>query len=233
MKKLRKAVCEANMALNRSGLVLFTWGNVSAVDRDRGVMVIKPSGVPYEKLSPENMVEVSLSTGKPAGSDLNPSSDAPAHLELYRAFPCSGIVHSHSEYATTLAQACIPVRCRGTTQADYFYGDIPLTRNLTKKETGTGYEKNTGLVIIETFKDRDPMLVPGVLVAHHGPFAWGTSADDAVHNAIVLEYVARMECMIRSMRPDAPMPAGHLIARHYLRKHGDKAYYGQRKRTSA
>ena len=174
------------------------------------------------------MVVLSIETGAVVKGPLNPSSDTPTHLEIYRAFPCGGVVHTHSSCATSLAQACLPVRCMGTTHADYFYGDVPVTRSLTEKEVIKDYEKNTGLVIAETFQHRDPMAVPAVLVANHGPFTWGKDADDAVHNAVVLEYAAKMETMVRAIRPDAPLPAQYLIDKHYFRKHGDKAYYGQR-----
>jgi L-ribulose-5-phosphate 4-epimerase len=191
-------------------------------------MAIKPSGVPYSELSAAMMVVLEIDTGHVVEGDLNPSSDTPTHLELYRAFPCTGVVHTHSEFATTLAQACLPVRCMGTTQADYFYGDVPVTRNLTEQEVSRDYEANTGRVIVETFRGKDPMSIPGVLVANHGPFTWGTSAQEAVHHAMVLEFVARMECMLRGVRADAPLPARFLIDKHYLRKHGENAYYGQR-----
>jgi L-ribulose-5-phosphate 4-epimerase len=229
MKALKEAAYRANMTLERSGLVLFTFGNVSAADHNKGIMAIKPSGVPYDQLSPDSMVLVSIETGEIIEGDFNPSSDTPTHLELYRTFKCGGVVHSHSEFATTMAQASLPVRCMGTTHADYFYGDIPVTRSLSEQETVSQYEKNTGLVIVETFKGIDPMTIPAVLVANHGPFAWGTDADEAVHNAVILEYVAKMECKVRAIRPDAPLPAGFLINKHYLRKHGDSAYYGQKK----
>ena len=229
LNKLKKFVYQANMELKESGLVLFTFGNVSMVDRERGLLMIKPSGVSYDAISPDNVVCVSLETGQVIDSDLNPSSDTPTHLEFYRAFnACGGIVHSHSEYATACAQANIPIRCMGTTHADYFYGDIPVTRQLTKKETAENYEKNAGLVIVETFSTRNPEEIPAVLVANHGPFVWGRDPFDAVHNAVIIEFLAKIETHSRQLNPKAPRPPHHLIEKHYLRKHGAKAYYGQR-----
>jgi L-ribulose-5-phosphate 4-epimerase len=230
-KELKTSVYHANMQLQSSGLVLFTFGNVSAVDRNSGIMAIKPSGVPYEALSAEKMVCVSLESGRVVDGDLNPSSDTDTHLEIYRHFPtCGGVVHTHSEFATICAQACVPIRCMGTTHADYFFGDIPVTRELTQKETAQDYEKNTGLVIAETFRDLDPEAVPAVLVAHHGPFTWGSSAQEAVFHAVMAEYLAKMEIRIRQAHPKAPLPPQYLIQKHYLRKHGKEAYYGQPKR---
>jgi len=227
--ELRTKVCQANLDLVEAGLVMGTFGNVSGVDRDAGLFVIKPSGVPYDQLTPENMVPVSLETGEVLEGTMRPSSDTPTHLELYRAFPCGGIVHTHSEFATALAQARLPVRCMGTTHSDYFHGDVPVTREMTQEEVDGSYEANTGLVIVEAFRsaDIDPMAVPGVLVANHGPFTWGTDAADAVGRATVLEFVARMECTVRSVAPDAARPARYLVDRHFLRKHGKDAYYGQ------
>jgi L-ribulose-5-phosphate 4-epimerase len=228
LTQLKTSVYDANMALNASGLVMFTFGNVSGVDRDRQLMVIKPSGVPYEALSPDNMVCVGLENGEVKGSDLNPSSDTATHLELYRAFgTCGGIVHTHSEYATACAQARIPIRCMGTTHADYFFGDIPVTRELTAAETATDYEKNTGLIITETFKTLSPQEIPAVLVANHGPFVWGSNPQNAVHYAVIVEYLAKLELHVRQLHPDAARPPRHLIEKHYLRKHGAGAYYGQ------
>ena len=229
LMQLKESVYQANMALNASGLVLFTFGNVSGVHLERRLLVIKPSGVPYEKLSPDNMVCVALDSGDVIDSDLNPSSDTATHLELYRAFTsCGGIVHTHSEYATSCAQARVPIRCMGTTQADYFFGDIPVTREMTQAETVEKYEKNTGLVIVETFKKLDPRQIPAVLVANHGPFVWGSDPQDAVHNAVIVEFLAKLELHARQLNPDAPRPPRHLIKKHYLRKHGANAYYGQR-----
>ena len=230
LNKIKESVYQANMELKESGLVLFTFGNVSAVDRERGLLVIKPSGVSYDALAPDNMVCVSLETGQAIDSDLNPSSDTLTHLELYRSFKsCGGIVHSHSEYATACAQANVPIRCMGTTHADYFYGDIPITRQLTKKETAENYEKNTGLVIVETFETHNPDEIPAVLVANHGPFVWGLDPFDAVHNAEIVEFLAKIETYTRQLNPKARRPPQHLIDKHYFRKHGTEAYYGQQK----
>lgn len=228
---LREAVHRANMDLARSGLVMGTFGNVSGADREAGLMAIKPSGVPYEAMTADDVVLVSLSTGEVVDSRLRPSSDTPTHLELYRAFPCGGVVHTHSENATAFAQASLGVRCMGTTHADSFRGDVPVTRSLTREEVDGEYERNTGLVIVETFRERGiaPEEVQAVLVRHHGPFTWGKTAAKAVENAQVLEYVARMERHVRLLAPDAPRPDAHLVDRHYLRKHGGAAYYGQEK----
>ena len=231
---LREEVCRANVDLARSGLVMGTFGNVSGVDRAAGLMAIKPSGVPYDELKAEHVVSVSLSTGKVVGSDLRPSSDTPTHLELYRAFPsCGGIVHTHSENATALAQAGLPVRCLGTTHADHFRGDVPVTRALTRKEVSKDYERMTGLVIVETFRKKrlSPDEVAAVLVRNHGPFAWGKDAAEAVENARVLEYVARMEILVRATGfSHVERPPAYLVDKHYLRKHGQGAYYGQKGR---
>jgi L-ribulose-5-phosphate 4-epimerase len=229
LKRLKASVYQANMELKESGLVLFTFGNVSGVDREGNLVVIKPSGVPYDELSPENMVCVSLETGKVIDSDLNPSSDTPTHLELYRAFKaCGGIVHTHSEYAAACAQARIPIRCMGTTHADYFYGDIPVTRELKKAETEKNYEKNTGLVIVEAFESLCPEEIPAVLVANHGPFVWGQDPRKAVYHAVIVEFLAKMEVHASQLNPQAPRPSEHLIDKHYFRKHGKDAYYGQK-----
>jgi len=228
---LREEVCRANVALAKSGLVMGTFGNVSGVDRAAGLMAIKPSGVPYDGLKAEHIVPVSLSTGAVVGSDLRPSSDTPTHLELYRAFPsCGGIVHTHSESATALAQAGLPVRCLGTTHADHFRGDVPCTRALTRKEVAKDYERMTGLVIVETFRKKrlSPDEVAAVLVLNHGPFAWGKDAADAVENARVLEYLARMDILVRATGARGKRPAAFLVDKHYLRKHGQGAYYGQK-----
>lgn len=229
---LRKSVHRANQALVESGLVTETFGNVSAVDRAAGLFVIKPSGVPYEDLTPANLVPVSLETGRVLAGKLRPSSDTPTHLELYRAFSCGGIAHSHSPYATAFAQARKAVPCMGTTHADYFRGDIPVTRPLTHQEVEGEYERNTGLVIVETFRGLGGGVVaediPGVLVANHGPFTWGDDAFAAVAHARVLEYLARVEFARAALAPDAPRPEEFLVARHYRRKHGRDAYYGQK-----
>jgi len=227
---LKDVAYRANQKLAGTGLVLGTFGNVSAVDRRAGVFSIKPSGVPYEALTPDHMVVVSLETGQPVDSDLRPSSDTPTHLELYRAFPSiGGIVHTHSEYATVFAQARQPVRCMGTTHADYFRGDVPVTRPMTQAEVDTDYEKNTGLVIVETFTSRDisPEEMTAVLVANHGPFTWGPDAFKAIEHAEVLEFVARVEWRVRALDPDAARPDVFLVDKHHLRKHGPSAYYGQ------
>jgi L-ribulose-5-phosphate 4-epimerase len=227
---LREEVHRANVALARSGLVVGTFGNVSGVDRAAGLMAIKPSGVPYDELRPEHVVPVSLATGEVVDSDHRPSSDTPTHLELYRAFPsCGGIVHTHSECATALAQAGLPVRCLGTTHADHFRGDVPVTRALTRREVARDYEKETGLVIVETFRKGrlSPEEVAAVLVRNHGPFAWGRDAGEAVENARVLEYVARMDILVRSTGARVLRPAAFLVDKHFLRKHGKGAYYGQ------
>jgi L-ribulose-5-phosphate 4-epimerase len=226
---LREAVCEANLALARTGLVLGTFGNVSGVDRDAGICVIKPSGVPYDELTAAHMVPVSLETGEALESSWRPSSDTPTHVELYRAFTCGGIVHTHSESATILAQARLPLRCMGTTHADYFRGDVPVTRPMREDEVVEAYERNTGLVIVETFRDVSPEEVSAVLVANHGPFVWGPDPFAAIERAEVLEFLARLEITARLVAPDAPRPDAHLIDKHYRRKHGRTAYYGQRR----
>ena len=227
---LREEVLRANRELVSGGLVTGTFGNVSGVDRAAGVMAIKPSGVPYESLTPRSIVLVELASGAIVDSDLRPSSDTPTHLDLYRAFPgCGGVVHTHSANATALAQAGRPLRCLGTTHADHFRGDVPVTRALTATEVDGEYEKNTGQVIVETFRSRNlsPEEVPAVLVLHHGPFAWGRSAAEAVEHAAILEYLAAMELRILAAAPDATRPEPFLVDRHFLRKHGTNAYYGQ------
>jgi L-ribulose-5-phosphate 4-epimerase len=226
---LRTTAYDANMALASSGLVMGTFGNLSAADRAAGVFAIKPSGVAYDALTPSDIVVVSLEDGATVDGRLRPSSDTPTHLELYRAFDCGAIVHTHSEYATMFAQARLPIRCMGTTHADYFRGDIPVTRPLRTDEVEQEYEKNTGLVIAETFAGgRSPVEIQAVLVAHHGPFAWGADPTAAIENAGVLEYLARLEWRVRTIAPDATPPERCLIDQHYLRKHGPKAYYGQK-----
>lgn len=229
-KALREAVRDANVHLTERGLVMGTFGNVSAVDRDEDLFVIKASGVPFLDLEPEHMVPISLTTGKPLETTFRPSSDTPTHLALYRAFRCGGIAHTHSDFATAAAQARTSVRCLGTTHADYFRGDVPVTRPMTQDEVDGDYETNTGLVIIETFKTLDvsPDEVPGVLVANHGPFAWGRDAAAAVECAHVLEYLARVNCIAGLFASDPPAPESYLIDRHFFRKHGKSAYYGQK-----
>lgn len=228
---LRDLVCRANKKLAGTGLVHGTFGNVSGVDYDAGVCVIKPSGVVYDELTPERMVVVSLDTGAVIDSTLRPSSDTPTHLELYRAFRCGGIVHTHSEAATTLAQARTALRCMGTTHADYFRGDVPVTRPMREDEVTRDYERNTGLVIVETFSGGgiSPDEVTAVLVANHGPFVWSTDPFAAIERAEVLEFLARIDLTQRIIAPDAPRPDAFLVDKHHYRKHGAAAYYGQKR----
>jgi L-ribulose-5-phosphate 4-epimerase len=229
-ERLRDVVCQANLELAASGLIFGTFGNLSAIDREAGVVAIKPSGVPYAELTPAHIVLVALDSGVVVDSRLRPSSDTPTHLALYRAFTCGAIVHTHSEYATTFAQARTEIRCMGTTHADYFRGDVPVTRALTQTEVEHDYEHNTGLVIVETFRTcgLSPDDVPAVLVANHAPFTWGADTAHAIETARVLELAARMEWRARLLAPDAPRPDPFLVDKHYLRKHGAGAYYGQR-----
>ena len=230
LEELKRTVCEANLLLPRHGLVTFTWGNVSGVDREGGLMVIKPSGVEYENMGPEDMVVIRPSDGERVEGRCKPSSDTDTHLALYRAFPgLGGIVHTHSRWATSFAQAGRDVPALGTTQGDYFYGDIPCTRRMTPEEIGGRYELETGNVIVETFRTRriDPDQVPAALVCSHGPFAWGTDPLNAVHNAVVLEEVAFMAFHAMALNPDLPPMQRELLDKHYLRKHGPGAYYGQ------
>ena len=227
LEELKERVLEANLLLPKHGLVTFTWGNVSEIDRASGLVAIKPSGVEYERMKAEDIVIMDLE-GKVVEGKLRPSSDAPTHIELYKAFPeVGGIVHTHSEWATSWAQTGLAIPCYGTTHADYFYGSIPCARALTDEEINGEYEKNTGLVIIETFRDLDPVAVPGVLCKNHGPFAWGKDAHEAVHNAVVLEEVAKMAVHTRDILPDADEAPQALKDKHYFRKHGKNAYYGQ------
>ena len=227
---LREAAYRANMELAASGLVIGTFGNLSIVDRAAGIVVIKPSGVPYADLSPDRMVAVQLDTGAVLEGTLKPSSDTPTHLELYRAFGCGAVVHTHSEFATLLAQARLPVRCMGTTHADSFRGDVPITRPMSAAEVAIDYERNTGVVIVETFRSLrvSPEEVPAVLVANHAPFAWGADAAHAIDNARVLEFVARLEWRLLLAAPDAPRPDPYLVDKHFFRKHGAGATYGQK-----
>jgi L-ribulose-5-phosphate 4-epimerase len=230
LAELREIVYAANRELVESGLVTGTFGNASGVDREAGLLVIKPSGVPYDRLTPAHMVPVSLETGEVVEGDLRPSSDTPTHRELYLAFECGGVAHTHSETATAFAQARLPIRCLGTTHADHFRGDVPVTRALTRPEVEHEYERNTGRLIVETFRKsrRSPEEIPAVLVAGHGPFTWGASPAEAVEHARMLEYLARMERTVRLLAPDAPGLEPYLVDKHYLRKHGKAAYYGQR-----
>ena len=227
LEQLKKQVYEANMQLPKYSLVTFTWGNVSGIDRETGLFVIKPSGVAYEDLSPEDMVVVDLQGNKVEGR-FKPSSDTPTHVELYKAFPLiGGIVHTHSSWATSWAQAGRGIPCYGTTHADYMYGEIPCVRNLTREEIQDAYEKNTGILIADYFKDKDYMAMPSVLCKNHGPFTWGKDPAEAVHNAVVLEEVAKMACRCELINPKVQPAPQELLDKHYYRKHGKNAYYGQ------
>ena len=231
-KELKKQVYEANMLLPKYNLVTFTWGNVSAVDRKKNVMVIKPSGVEYDVMTPDDMVVVDLTTGNVVEGDKNPSSDTPTHLVLYRAFKnIGGVVHTHSRMATSFAQAGKGIIPLGTTHSDYFYGEIPCTREMTAAEIKGDYEAETGNVIVETFQNKciNPDDIPGVLVKNHGPFSWGADAFNAVHNAVVLEEVANMNFNTMLINPGVEKINKNLLNKHYLRKHGANAYYGQSK----
>ena len=231
LENLKKEVYEANMELPRRGLITYTWGNVSGIDRAKGLFVIKPSGVDYDQLRPADMVVMDLS-GNQVEGDYNPSSDTATHLELYKAFSeVGGIVHTHSPWATAWAQAGRSIPCYGTTHADYFYGDIPCARGLNEEEIQGEYEKNTGLVIIETFKEKNPMYIPGILCSNHGPFTWGKDAREAVHNAVVLEEVAKMAMRTERLSAEVQPAPSVLQDKHFLRKHGENAYYGQIKRN--
>ena len=227
LEELKQKVYEANMELPKRGLITYTWGNASGIDRESGLFVIKPSGVDYDRLRPEDMVVMNLS-GERVEGRLNPSSDTATHLELYRAYPeIGGVVHTHSPMATSWAQAGRGIPCYGTTHADYFYGEIPCARNLTEEEIEDGYERNTGLVIVETMEGKNPMHVPGILCKNHGPFTWGKDAAEAVHNAVVLEEVAKMAVFTELLNKTGPPAPGCLQDKHFMRKHGPKAYYGQ------
>lgn len=230
LEELKKVVCDANLDLVAKGVVIYTWGNVSGISDDRKYMVIKPSGVDYDGMSPEDMVVVSIETGERVEGKWNPSSDTKTHLELYRKYPnMKGIVHTHSTNAVAFAQAGMDIPALGTTHADYFYGDIPCARELSKEEVESDYETNTGIVIIETIEGRqiDPMAVPGIVVKNHGPFAWGKSPANAVYNAVVMEKVAEMDLKTLSLNPNAEMKQ-YVLDKHYMRKHGPNAYYGQK-----
>lgn len=227
LEKLKEEVLHANLLLPQYGLVTFTWGNVSAIDRESGLVVIKPSGVPYDGMTVEDMVVVDLE-GKIVEGKWKPSSDTPTHVELYKAFSgCGGIVHTHSRWATTFAQAGMDIPAMGTTQGDYFYGAIPCTRPMTDAEINGEYEKETGKVIIETFTNKEPASIPGVNVFGHGPFVWGKNAAEAVHNAVVMEEVAFMDWHTMIINPQMGSMQQTLLDKHYLRKHGKNAYYGQ------
>ncbi|ACT02834.1 L-ribulose-5-phosphate 4-epimerase [Paenibacillus sp. JDR-2] len=229
LERLKQEVLEANLDLPKYGLVTFTWGNVSGIDRESGLVVIKPSGVPYDKLKLEDLVVVDLE-GKKVEGELKPSSDTPTHLVLYKAFPqIGGIVHTHSPWATSWAQAGKGIPALGTTHADYFYGEIPVTRAMTREEIESAYELETGNVIVETFKDKDPMMIPSVLVNSHAPFNWGKDPHEAVHNAVVVEEVAKMALHTYNLNPDIQPMDQALLDKHFLRKHGANAYYGQTK----
>lgn len=228
-RKLKEKILEANLQLQNNGLVIFTWGNVSGIDREKDEVTIKPSGVPYDNMVVEDLVTVDLD-GNILDGEYKPSSDLETHLEIYRQFPeCGGVVHTHSRMATAWAQAGADLPALGTTHADYFYGAVPCTRPLENDEIQGAYEHETGKVIIETFQKReiDPMAVPGVLVHGHGPFTWGKDAMDAVHNTVVLEEIATMACISMTINPQLSSMPQLLLDKHYLRKHGEKAYYGQ------
>ncbi len=228
LEQLKEQVFRSNLLLPKHGLVTFTWGNVSGIEREQGLVVIKPSGVSYEEMRAEDMVVVEVKTEKVVEGKLKPSSDTPTHIELYKAFSnIGGIVHTHSRWATSFAQAGRGILALGTTHGDYFYGEIPCTRKMTKVEIEGEYEKETGLVIKETFQGKDPDAIPAVLVHSHGPFAWGTNPMDAVHNAVVLEEVAFMNFHTLMLEPTIPPMQQELLDKHYLRKHGASAYYGQ------
>lgn len=228
LQELTQQVCQANLALPRHGLVTFTWGNVSAIDRHNGIVVIKPSGVAYDNMTADDMVVVDLQ-GQPVAGKWRPSSDTATHLALYRHYPqLGGIVHTHSTHATAWAQSALAIPALGTTHADYFFGDIPCTRALTEQEINGEYELNTGTVIIETVADNNPLHTPGIIVCQHGPFAWGKDAAEAVHNAVVLEEVARMAWIARSINPHIRPIDPVLMNKHFQRKHGPDAYYGQK-----
>lgn len=229
LEYLRQQVYEANMELPRHGLVTYTWGNVSAIDHEKGLIVIKPSGVDYNELAPDNLVIVDMDGNVVEGS-LKPSSDTKTHLELYNALPAlGGIVHTHSTYAVAWAQACKDIPAFGTTHADYFYGAVPCTRKLTQEEVDSDYERKTGKAIVETFCDHniDPMYVPGVLCANHGPFTWGKDAAQAVYHAVALEEVAKMALLTNQINPNTAPAPQYVLDKHYHRKHESTAYYGQ------
>ncbi|MBR3449033.1 MAG: L-ribulose-5-phosphate 4-epimerase [Oscillospiraceae bacterium] len=231
MEQLKKDVCAANLELAARGVVIYTWGNVSGIDREKGLVVIKPSGVDYDGMKPEDMVVVDLMTGETVEGKWNPSSDTKTHLELYRRYPAiGGITHTHSVNAVAFAQAGMDIPALGTTHADYFYGAVPCTRSLTQAEVETDYEGNTGVVIAETLDSRgiDPISVPGIVVKNHGPFTWGKDPAQSVYHAVVLDTVAEMTLKTLQLNPQAEMPQ-YILDKHYMRKHGPNAYYGQKK----
>ena len=229
LEQLKKSVLEANLMLPEYGLVTFTWGNVSGIDRESGLVVIKPSGVEYSEMTADDMVVVDLN-GKVVEGSLNPSSDTPTHVELYKAFPeIGGIVHTHSRWATIFAQSGLDIPALGTTHADYFYGGIPCTRKMTDSEIKGGYEKETGTVIIERFGELEPNDIPAVLVHSHGPFTWGKNPLEAVHSSVVLEECAMMAWHTMQLNPEMKSMQQTLLDKHFLRKHGKNAYYGQKK----
>ena len=230
LEELKKRVCESNLELVRRGVVIYTWGNVSEIDRGEGLIVIKPSGVDYAVMHPDDMVVVDLESGETVEGKWKPSSDTKTHLEIYRAFPTvGGITHTHSINAVAFAQAGMDIPALGTTHADYFYGPIPCTRELTKEEVEEAYELNTGKVIVECLKERgiDPLSVPGIVVKNHGPFSWGKDAAASVYHAVVMEAVAEMDLKTLALNPQASM-AQYILDKHYMRKHGPNAYYGQK-----
>lgn len=230
LEEMKKRVCDANLDLVAKGVVIYTWGNVSEIDRENGLVVIKPSGVDYAAMSADDMVVVDLESGKVLEGKWKPSSDTPTHLELYRAFPeIGGITHTHSVNAVAFAQAGLNIPALGTTHADYFYGDIPCTRELTKDEVEAAYEANTGKVIVETINQRgyDVMSIPGIVVKNHGPFTWGKNAAESVYNAVVIEKVSEMNIKTLLLNPQSSMKQ-YVLDKHYLRKHGKNAYYGQK-----
>lgn len=227
LSELKEKVYRANMELWEKGMVIYTWGNVSGIDSDKGLVVIKPSGVDYGSMQPEDMVVVDLN-GNVVEGKLRPSSDTPTHIVLYKAYPqIGGVVHTHSVNAVAFAQAGKPIPALGTTHADYFFGDIPCTRSLTAEEVQEAYEINTGNVIVETFEGKDPMAIPGVVVKNHGPFSWGKSPEDAVYNSVVMEKVAEMARITYTINPNTPPAPQYMLDKHYYRKHGPNAYYGQ------
>jgi len=228
LERLRQEVLEANLELVRRSLVLYTFGNASGISREEGLIVIKPSGVPYDEMQPEHLVVTDLD-GNVVEGKLRPSSDLPTHVVLYKAFPkIGGVTHTHSEYATSWAQARKPIPCFGTTHADSFYGSVPVTAVLTNEEVTSEYEKNTGTAIVRAFEDLDYTAIPGALVANHGPFNWGPNPGEAAHNAVILEAVARMAYLTITINPQAPAIGRELHDKHHLRKHGKDAYYGQK-----